>query len=53
MAAHGIYVAVRGLLSSCGLWAPEHMGYSFGAQAPERVGSVVAACGLSSCGVWA
>ena len=34
-------VAAHGLLSSCGAWAPEHMG------------SIVAARGLSSCGTWA
>ena len=34
-------VVARGLLSSCGTWAPELMG------------SVVGARGLSSCGVWA
>ena len=39
--AHGLLLAVHGLLSSCGAWAP------------ECVGSVVAARGLSSCGTWA
>ena len=34
----GLFVAVCGFLSSCGVRAPEH------------VGSVVAAHGLSSCG---
>ena len=37
----GSFVAVHGLLSSCGSWALEH------------AGSVVAVRGLSSCGVWA
>ena len=37
----GFFVAVHGLLSSCGMWALEHSG------------SVVAARGLSSCGAWA
>ena len=37
----GSFVAARGLLSSCGSWAPEH------------VGSVVVTCGLSSRGVQA
>ena len=32
---------VRELLLSCGVWHP------------ERAGSVVAVCGLSSCGTWA
>ena len=36
-----LFVVVCRLLSSCG------------AQAPERAGSVVAVCGLSSCGAWA
>ena len=35
---HWVFVAALGLLSSCGVWALECMG------------SVVAACGLSSCG---
>ena len=39
--ARGLFVAARRLVSGCG------------AQAPERVSSVVAAHGLSSCGVWA
>ena len=34
VAARGLFVAARGLLSSCGAWAP------------ERVGSIVAACGI-------
>ena len=41
VAAHRIFVAVRGLLSSCG------------ARAPEHVGSVVALHRLSSRGTWA
>ena len=41
IAACGLFVVMRGLLSSCGTWAPEHPG------------SVVAACGLSSCDMWA
>ena len=41
VAAHKLFVAARGLLSSCGFWAPEH------------VGSVVATWGLSSCGTQA
>ena len=53
---------MRGLLSSCGAWAPELTGSvvavhglsTCGAQALERMGSVVAACGLScpvACGI--
>ena len=41
VAACGIFIAARGLLSSCGV------------RAPERVGSVVAARRLSSCGLCA
>ena len=41
VAAHGLFVAVCGLLSSCGAPAPEHMG------------SVAAVPRLSSCGAWA
>ena len=55
-------VAVCGLLSSCGMWAPECTGSvvgarwlsSCGVRALERVGSVVVACGLScpvACGI--
>ena len=44
----------QGLLFSCGMQAPEHMGSvvaacelsSCGAQSPERTGSVVAVCRL-------
>ena len=39
--AHALFVAMHGLLSSCGAWAPECMG------------SVVVAHGLSSCGMHA
>ena len=59
--ALGLFVAVRGLLSSCGLWSPEHTVSvvamhrlsNCGVQAPEHVGSVVAAHELSSCGAQA
>ena len=46
VAVHGLFVVVCGLLSSCGM---QFSLSSCGAWAPERVGSVVAACGLS-CG---
>ena len=55
----GLFVVARGLLSSCGAWAPECVGSrvhglcSCGARAPERVdsslrytGSVAVARGL-------
>ena len=52
------FVAVHGFFSSCGARALRLS--SCGAQAPEHMGSVVAACGtlvverrLSSCGAWA
>ena len=41
IAVHGLFIAAHRLLSSCGVWAPEH------------AGSVVAACRLSSCGMQA
>ena len=55
----GLFVAVHGLLSSCGSPAPECVGSlvvlcglsSCGAWAPEHVGSVVGDHGLSSCGL--
>ena len=51
-------VVVCGLLSSCGAWAPGHVGSvvaarrlsSYGVWAPELMGSLVVVCGLSSCG---
>ena len=57
-----LFVAVCGLLSSCGTWAPECLGSvvvvrslsSCGVQALEHVGSVVAVHGLScptACGI--
>ena len=55
--AHRLFVAVRGLLSSCGAWSLELTGSvvaacglsSCSAQALEHTGSVVAVWGLSSC----
>ena len=41
VAVHKLFIAARGLLSTCSAWAP------------ERAGSVVAALGLSSCGAQA
>ena len=51
----GSFIAVRGLLSTCGARAPERVGSevaarelsSCGTRAPERIGSVVAEHGLS------
>ena len=39
--------------SVCSIWASNRSGSSCGAQAPERMDSVVVARGLSSCGTWA
>ena len=61
-AARGFFIVERGLLSSCGVWAPEHMGSVVavrglsicGTWVPERAGSVVAARRLScptACGI--
>ena len=62
VAVHRLFVAVCGLLSSCGVWALEYVGSvvgarglsSCGSRALEGTGSVVAACGLScpvACGI--
>ena len=60
-AAHGPFVAVCGLLSSCGAQAPDCVGSvvaahglsSCGVQAPKHMGSVVVVHWFSSCGMWA
>ena len=42
-----LFVAVRGLLSSCGMQAPERVG-----SVVQHAGSLVVACRLSSCDMW-
>ena len=53
---HGLFLAARRLLSSCGTQAPGRVGsvdVARGLCSLQHVGSLVEAWELSSCGVWA